>query len=77
MLHVGPGIFIGVDELANNEKFSEGTLVVDSDEIILCYVSKALFLTGVTEREITKLIRSEGDCIKYPNDEAILVKRRG
>ena len=76
-MHVGPATFIGVDELANNTKFGAGTLVVDSDEVILCYITKSLFLTGTSEKEITKLLRSENDCIKYPNDEAILVKKRG
>ena len=62
--------------MANNAKFTEGTLVVDDDEVILCYIDKESFMTGVSEREITKMIRSE-DTIKYPKDEAILVKQRG
>lgn len=77
VLQIGPNTLIGVDELANNRKFGEGTLLVDSEEVILCYVSKQLFLTSINEREITKLLRAESDCIKYPKDEAILVKRRG
>ena len=77
VLYVGPNTFIGVDELSNNRKFSEGTLLVESDEVTLCYISKHLFLTSISEKEITRLLRSESDCIKYPKDEAILVKKRG
>lgn len=40
MLHVEPNTLIGVFEAANNLKFSEGTLVVEDDEVVLCYIKK-------------------------------------
>ena len=77
VLQVKPYTFIGLDEVSNNNKFREGTLVVDSDEAVLCYVKNMAFLTAVNEKEITRLLRDDTDCIKYPKDEAILVQKRG
>lgn len=44
VLHVGAGTLIGVEEVSNNTKFNQGTLVVDEDDTIICFIDKNLFM---------------------------------
>ena len=73
VLRVEPPLLIGVDESINNTKFSEGTLIVDENETILCHIDKITFLNTMNEKELTRLVKST-DCIIYPKEEDILVQ---
>lgn len=77
MLFVGPKTFIGPQEVAANAKFVEGTLYIDEEDTILCYINKVNFLQALNDKELTRLLKSDRDCIQYPLDEDILVKKRG
>ena len=52
VLHVGPGTLIGVDEVSNNIKFSQGTLVVDEEDTIICFIDKGVFMQIISEKEV-------------------------
>ena len=62
VLTVGPGTFIGPHEIRYNEAFQEGTLLVDEDETILCYIEPKHFMQQISELELQKLTKS-ADCI--------------
>ena len=76
MKTVGAGIFIGIEEARENKAFDYGTLYVDEDDTILCYIEKFDFLRAVNEKDIRKLIGTEEDCAKFPNEEDIIVRKR-
>ena len=46
---------------------------MDEDETILCYINKAVFMSQMSENDITGLIKSSADTVTYPKDEQILV----
>jgi len=74
---VGPGVFIGIQEAYKNQPFSYGSLLVDVDNTILCYINKFSFMRQVDERELKRLMGSKEDSAKFPEVEDIIVKHCG
>jgi len=52
VVRIGPKTFVGIQEIYNNTMFMEGTLLVDDDETVLCYVDKVRILHAFSDREL-------------------------
>ena len=63
VLTVGPKTFIGAQEATANTKYTEGSLFVDEDDTVLCYVHKMHFLHAFSDKELGMLLRSPVDCV--------------
>lgn len=57
VLRIYPKTFIGVQEVNANTKFMEGSLYVEEDDTILCYISKVKILEVLSDKELTKLLK--------------------